>query len=66
MQFQACQAPGSITPPVSRQMQHAFQPGVSASLWKYCPCPGKCTEIAKRQVARIFCVLKVRLRVAGF
>lgn len=40
-------------------MQHAVQLGVSAFLWKYCTSPGKCTEIAKRQVALLFCVLKI-------
>lgn len=59
MQLQGCGTPTSITPCVRWQMQHALQLGVSTSLWKYCTSPGKCTEIAKRQVALMFCVLKI-------
>lgn len=47
-------------------MQHAVQLGVSTSLWKYCTSPGKCTEIAKRQVALMFCVLKMMFEILAF
>lgn len=59
MQLQGCETPTSITPRVRWQMQHAVQLGVSPSLWKFCTSPGKCTEIAKRQVALMFCVLTI-------